>query len=131
MKKLILICGLFIGLITAAVAQTNAPGPSADPSEKAKGLQKQLKLSDSQTSKVAVIYQESAQKFDKIKAEDHGNTNKMLVAIKPLRSATIAKIKAVLTPKQAAKYNALLKETKSSGVNSGWSDGWSSTASAN
>jgi protein CpxP len=78
-----------------------------------------------------VIYQESAQKFDKIKAEDHGNTNKMLVAIKPLRSATIAKIKAVLTPKQAAKYNALLKETKSSGVNSGWSDGWSSTASAN
>jgi len=86
-------------------------------------------LSDNQTAKVTVIYQESSQKFDKIKTAEHGNTNKMLADIGPLRTATIKKIKAVLTPAQAVKYDKMVKETNSSGVNGGWSDGWSSTAS--
>ena len=119
MKKLALICCLFIGLIATANAQT-----TTDPVQKAKGLQKQLKLSDSQTSKVAAIYTESAQKFDKIKVEEHGNTNKMLVAVGPLRTATIKKIKAILTARQAAKYDVLVKESKNSSLNGGWSDGW-------
>ncbi len=124
MKKLALICCLFIGLIATANAQT-----TTDPVQKAKGLQKQLKLSDNQTSKVAAIYTESAKKFDKIKVDEHGNTNKMLVAVGPLRTATIKKIKAVLTARQAAKYDVLVKESKNSSLNGGWSDGWGSTAS--
>jgi protein CpxP len=124
MKKLALICCLFIGLIATATAQT-----TTDPVQKAKGLQKQLKLSDNQTSKVAAIYTESAKKFDKIKVDEHGNTNKMLVAVGPLRTATIKKIKAILTARQAAKYDVLVKESKNSSLNGGWSDGWGSTAS--
>jgi protein CpxP len=121
MKKILLICCLFIGLTAAANAQT------ADPMEKAKGLQKQLNLTDKQTEKVGVIYKESSEKFDKIKAEDHGNTNKMMVSVGPLRTATIKKIKAVLTPTQTVKYDRLVKESKNSTLNGGWSDGWSST----
>jgi hypothetical protein len=124
-------CCLLIGSIAASRAQSNHPGTSTDPVEKAKGLQKQLKLSDSQTSKIAVIYQESAQKFDKIKTQDNGNTNKMLKDVSPLRTATIKKIKALLTTSQAAKYDKLVNQTNNSSLNGGWSDGWSSTASSN
>jgi protein CpxP len=122
MKKLFLICCMFIGLTTAGFAQTKAP---TDPEQKAKGLQKELKLSEEQTAKVAAIYKESAQKFDKIKTADNSNTNKMLVDVGPLRKATIKKIKGVLTASQAAKYDALLKQSKNSSLNGGWSDGWS------
>jgi len=124
-------CCLLIGSIAVSRAQGNHAGPSADPVEKAKGLQKQLKLSDSQTSKVAVIYQESAQKFDKIKKQDNGNTDKMLKDVGPLRTATIKKIKVLLTPAQKAGYDKLLNEAKNPSLNGGWSDGWSSTASGN
>jgi periplasmic protein CpxP/Spy len=127
MKKILLICCLFIGIAATGYAQTNNAA-SPDPVVKAKGLQKQLKLSDDQTSKIAAIYKESAQKFDKIKADEHGNTNKMVVAIRPLRTATIKKIKGVLTPGQAVKYDKLIKDVHSGG--NGWSDGWSSTSSS-
>ena len=129
MKKFLLICCLFIGLTTVGRAQANHP--TADPVEKAKSLQKELKLSDKQTDKVAAIYQESSQKFAKIKAKEHGDTNKMLVDIGPLRTATIKKIKNVLTPSQAVKYEKLVRETKNSSLNGGWSDGWSSAISVN
>ena len=124
MKKLLLICCLFIGLTTASRAQ--APKVGADPVEKAKGLQKQLNLSDKQTEKISAIYKESVEKFDKIKVKEHGNTNKMLADVAPLRVATIKKIKGVLTPAQVVKYDKLIKESKNSNLNGGWSDGWSS-----
>lgn len=124
MKKILLMCCLFIGITTAASAQPAKTG-TADPVQKAKGLQKQLKLTDSQTEKVAAIYKESAEKFEKIKVKEHGNTNKMMVAVGPLRAETIKKIKAVLTHSERVQYDRLIKESKNTGVNGGWSDGWS------
>lgn len=127
MKRLSFLCFLLVGLAVTASAQIKAPNVT-DPVLKAKGLQKQLKLTDEQTTKVAAIYKESAEKFEKIKKAENGNTDKMMKSIAPLRAATIQKIKAVLTPKQAAKYDALVKDTKASGGN-GWSDGWSAASS--
>ena len=129
MRKILTMCCLFFGLTIAANAQANHPGIT-DPVEKAKALQKQLRLSDDQTSKIAVIYQDSEQKFDKIKAADNGNTNKMMNDIGPLRTATIRKVKSVLNHTQTVKYDELIKQTKGSSGN-GWTDGWSSTASNN
>ena len=123
MKNLLLACCLFIGVTSTAFAQKT----TTDPVEKAKGLQKELKLSDNQTTKVAGIYKESAQKFEKIKADEHGNTDKMMKSITPLREATIKKIKAVLTPGQAVKYDKLIKENKA-GSSNGWGDGWSAAS---
>jgi len=124
MKKLLLICCLFAGLATAQAQ----PKTTTDPAEKAKALQKQLKLTDVQTNKIADIYKESAQKFKTIKTQDNGNTNKMATDVVPLRTATIKKIKALLTPGQAAKYDKLVNEISATGGN-GWSDGWSPAAS--
>jgi hypothetical protein len=115
---------MFIGLAVAGNAQTK---PGAKPVEKSKDLQKQLKLTDKQTEKIAVIYQESSDKFEKIKAADKGDNTKMMVDIKPLREATISKIKAVLTKEQTVKYDKLLKGSKAAG-GSGWGDGWSATS---
>jgi Spy/CpxP family protein refolding chaperone len=123
MKKILLICCLFIGL-TAARAQGTHPVVGT-PEEKAKGLQKELKLTDKQTEKIAAIYKESSEKFEKIKKEENGNTDKMVVAVRPLREATVKKIKAVLTPAQAVKYEKMVKDNKGGG--NGWSDGWSAT----
>jgi protein CpxP len=125
MKRIFLLCCLFVGLSTVGFSQ--AGHPTTDPVVKAKQLQKQLKLSDGQTQKVTAIYEESAKKYSKIKADQHGDTNKMLVDIKPLRASTISKIKAVLTPKQSAEYDELLKSKKGEDGN-GWGDGWSSTS---
>ncbi|QTE35905.1 hypothetical protein ACRQ5D_09600 [Mucilaginibacter sp. P25] len=124
MRKLLLLCCMFIGLAVAGNAQTK---PGAKPVEKSKDLQKQLKLTDKQTEKIAVIYQESSDKFEKIKAADKGDNTKMMVDIKPLREATISKIKAVLTKEQTVKYDKLLKGTKAA-AGSGWGDGWSATS---
>ncbi len=125
MKKVLLICCFFAALATAALAQPHA---AKDPMEKAKGLQKQLKLSDAQTKQVAAIYEDSAQKFAEIKKKENGNTDKMLADVGPLRTSTINKIKGVLTPSQAKEYDKLLSSTSNSGLNSGWGDGWSSSA---
>ena len=123
MKKLLMLCSLIIGFATAASAQTAAVS-----SEKAKDLQKQLKLTDKQTARISAIYQESSRKFEKIKKDEHGDNAKMMVAIKPLRTETIQKIKAELTPVQKAKYDKLLtNKSKPGGL--AWGEGWSSPAS--
>ncbi len=127
MKRILLICCLLIGTIAASQAQTKMAG-AADPVAKAKGLQKELKLTDEQTTKIAAVYKSSSEKFEKINLEEHGNTNKMTSRIAPLRAETIKKIKSVLTPAQTVKYDKLVKDPKQAG--NGWSDGWSSTASS-
>jgi hypothetical protein len=121
MKKLLLLCFLFLGITTVSNAQMHA---SSKPEEKAMELQKKLKLTDPQCKKIAAIYTASSAKFDKIKADNKGDNTKMLVAIEPLRTSTIKQIKGVLTPAQGVKYDALVKGAKDSGGN-GWSDGWS------
>ncbi len=123
MKKLLLLCFLFLGLTAVSNAQMHA---MSKPEEKAMELQKKLKLTDPQCKKIAAIYTESSAKFDKIKAENKSDNTKMLVAITPLRTATITKIKTVLTPAQKLKYDELVKSSKASG-GTGWSDGWSAS----
>jgi Spy/CpxP family protein refolding chaperone len=126
MKRILLLCCLFIGLTAASYSQTTKK-TTTDPVEKAKSLQKELKLTDEQTTKVAAVYKESSEKFDKIKVADKGNTDKMMKDIGPLRTSTINQIKAILTPAQAASYDKLIKENKG-GKSNGWSDGWSATS---
>lgn len=123
MKRFFLICGLLAGLTAAAQVKS-----VSDPTDKAKGLQKQLKLTDAQTTQVAAIYKESAEKFEKIKTADKGNTSKITADVIPLRTATIKKIKRLLTPAQSVKYDKLVKESTTS-AGSGWSDGWSPASS--
>jgi periplasmic protein CpxP/Spy len=74
-------------------------------------LQKQLKLTDEQTTKIAVIYKEADERCEKIKEDMQGNHDKMVIPLRPLRAATIKKIEGVLTPAQTVKFQAMLKQT--------------------
>ena len=123
MKKVWQICCLLIGLTAASYAQVSHPEPG-NAEEKAKGLQKQLTLTNDQTTKVAAIYKESTEKFEKIKKAEHGDADKMKKPSLSLRAATIKKIKGVLTPNQAVKFDAMIKQTKKDG-GIDWSDAWS------
>jgi len=116
MKNIGLICCLLIGFTAANYAQTTHPGVG-DPLERAKFWQKQLNLTYKQTEKVAAIYKETLEHCEKIKKAAHGDSNKMSKAIRPLRAATIKKVRSVLTPDQAAKYDVLVKQTKNGGLN--------------
>ena len=125
MKSVLLICCLLAALATASYSQTSNPA-TADPAAKARLLQKDLKLTDYQTGYITAVYQESAERFDRIKKEENGNTNKMLVAVRPLRAATIKKIEGILTAAEVTQFDKLVQENKG-GTSNGWSDGWTST----
>ncbi len=125
MKRVLLICCLLTAFATAGYSQTSNPA-TADPAAKARLLQKDLKLTDYQTGYITAVYQESAEKFDKIKKEENGNTNKMIVAVRPLRTATIKKIESILTAAEVTQFDKLVQENKG-GTSNGWSDGWTST----
>lgn len=107
MKKVWLPCAALI--LLAATASTQSASPSTDePVAKAKGLQKELGLTDQQTEKIAAIYEESSQQLQTIMKKAGGeNANKQSLAAE--RRTTNKKIKAVLTPKQAVRFAALEK----------------------
>ncbi|HEV8133648.1 MAG TPA: hypothetical protein VGP85_03180 [Pyrinomonadaceae bacterium] len=116
MKIIGLTCCLLIGFTAANYAQTTHPGVGAE-EERAKGLQKQLNLTDNQTEKIAAINKETLEHCEKMKKTAHGDSNKMSKGIRSLRTATIKKVRSVLTPDQAAKYDVLVKHTKNAGLN--------------
>lgn len=89
--------------------QPNAPATN-DFFKKAAVLQKQLGLTDAQTAKIAVIFKASSAKFQKIISDEHGDTNKILTALAPLRAETIKKIIFLLTREQGAKFSRLVDE---------------------
>ena len=115
MKNIELICCLLIGFIAANYAQTT-PRAGAE-LDRAKGLQKELKLTDTQTAKITAIFKYGAEQCEKIKKAEHGNSNRMSNSIRSLRAATIKKVRSLLTPDEAAKYDVLVKQTKNGGVN--------------
>lgn len=123
MKKFIVAVCLMIGIVSLGHAQTKI---ASTPAEKAKDLQEKLHLTNHQTEKVAAIYDESAHKYEKIKAEEHGDNNKMAIKLAPVRRETIKKIKEVLTPSQGAKFDKMIKN--SSAGSEGWSSGWASNS---
>ena len=103
MKKFLFLCCFLAASTTTSLAQTHV----ANPELKAKTLQKQLKLSDAQTAKIAAIYQVLSERIEEIERSAHGDADKIRKDTRPLREATNKKIKAVLTPPQAAKFDAL------------------------
>jgi len=61
------------------------------------------------TKKVAAIYKESAEKYEKIQLANKGNTSKIATDVKSLSRSTTQKIKSLLTAAQAVKFNKLVK----------------------
>lgn len=95
MKKLLLLCCAVIGISAASRAQGGPPAPA----DQAAALKTSLSLNDAQTAKITAIYTTQRKSIDSLM-----NAGGDFSAFRPMMTATNAKIKAVLTPEQAAAF---------------------------
>lgn len=111
MKKLMLVCCFVIGAVAMSFAQGGG-GMRMKPEDQAKRLQTQLKLTDEQTTKVTAIYAAQATKMDSLMKAANGDFSSMRTTMGPMREATNAKIKALLTDEQKAAYDKMQAEMR-------------------
>ncbi len=86
--------------------------PEQIATKKADKLKTELALSDDQRTKVYTILLESTTKIQAIKAKYPNDKKAAHAEIKPIRETSEASIKAILTPEQVTKWEALKKEKK-------------------
>jgi protein CpxP len=97
MKKLLLMCCVLVGISAVSHAQGR---PQRSPADQAAALKTSLALTDDQTAKITAIYTAQAKSRDSLTAAGADRA-----AMRPLMTATTAKVKAVLTPDQAAAFD--------------------------
>jgi len=107
MKKLLLMLSFIAGITSLSMAQG---GQRRSPEEQAKQLQTQLKLSDDQTAKITSIMQMQSTKMDSIRTASNGDRQAMMQGMMPIRQATSAKVKALLTADQATAYDKMMAD---------------------
>ena len=100
-----LVCCFLLGI--TAVSRAQGGGPRRSPEERAKMMQTQLKLTDDQTAKITAIYQTQAKSIDSLRNAGGDRT-----AFRPIMQATNDKIKAILTPDQAAAWQKMMEEQR-------------------
>jgi protein CpxP len=110
MKKILLMCCFLVGI--TAVSRAQGGGQRMSPSDQAKQLQAQLKLSDEQTIKIATILQTQATKMDSVRTASNGDRDAMRAGMTPFRNATNAQIKAILSPDQATAWQKIQDERR-------------------
>jgi len=102
MKKLLLICCILIGISTISRAQGGGGRTAQTAEQQVERLKAPLGLTDEQTVKIRAIY--VAQTASRDSLERAGGDRS---AMRPLMMSVTAKIKAVLTPEQADKFDKL------------------------
>lgn len=108
MKKLLLVLCFVAGITSLSKAQGG--GQRRSPEEQAKQLQTQLKLTDDQTTKITSIMKMQSTKMDSIRTASNGDRQAMMQAMTPMRTATTAKVKAILTADQATAYDKMMAD---------------------
>lgn len=113
MKKLILVGCFVLGATVASFAQGGGGqggrgGMNMKPEDRAKAMQTALKLTDDQTAKITAIYTAQAAKQDSIMKANNNDRQAAMGAMRPMREATNAKIKALLTTdEQKAEFDKM------------------------
>lgn len=102
MKKIFLMCCLFVGITAASYAQGGRMRMS--PEDQTKQLASTLKLTDDQSAKVLAIYQAQGKKMDSLRTAANGDFQSMRPAMQSMREDTNNKINALLTDDQKAAY---------------------------
>ena len=94
-------CLFVISISAVSFAQG---GGQTTPADRAARLKTSLSLNDDQTAKIASIYTAQGKSMDSLKKLDNGDVGAMMKKMMPVIMTTNDKIKAVLTPDQAAKF---------------------------
>jgi len=106
MKKVLFVCLFVAGLSTVSLAQ----GPQRrSPEEMTAALKTSLTLTDAQAAKVKAIYEAQTKSRDSLRNAG-GDPQTMFPAMQKMRETSNAKIKAVLTPEQAAIFQKQVDE---------------------
>ncbi|MFD0764771.1 periplasmic heavy metal sensor [Mucilaginibacter lutimaris] len=115
MKKIMMICLFVLGVSAVSFAQGGGGRQMRSPEERAKILKETLKLSDDQTAKVTAIYAAQAKSIDSLRNAGGDMRSQM----RPMMQASMDKIKAILTPEQAATWQKEMDERRARMQNGG------------
>lgn len=122
MKKLVLVCSFLIGISAVSFAQGGGRQRQT-PAEQVGRLKTALSLTDDQVTKATAIYTAQAKSRDSIMTASNGDRAASRPAQAALRTATAAKIKAILTPEQAATFQKQQDEMAARRQNGGGGGG--------
>ncbi|MCX2583676.1 hypothetical protein [Pedobacter sp. MR22-3] len=114
MKKLLMICGLMLGIAGFAQAQQGGGrGMMMKPEERVKLLDEKLKLSDDQKTKLTTVFTEQAEAMKKMREEMQGaDRDAMREKMQKFRTENDTKVSAVLNDDQKKTYEAWQKEQR-------------------
>jgi protein CpxP len=119
MKKVLMICGLLLGVITFAQAQDGGGRKMQTPEERAtkrtEQLTKKLNLTADQQTKVKAIFLDQATAMSKLREENKGDRDGAMAKMKAAGEDTDAKLGAVLTDDQKKTYEEMKANMKKRG----------------
>jgi hypothetical protein len=107
MKKLLLVCAFVVGISTISFAQGRQ---QRTPEEQVAALKTSLTLTDAQAAKATVIFTAQTKSMDSLRTAANGDFASVRPAMTAMRTATSAKIMAILTPDQAVIYKKQLAD---------------------
>jgi len=110
MKKLLLVCAIVFGISAFTYAQGRG-GMNMKPEERASQLKTALNLTDEQTAKITAIYASQSRAMDSLR-----NAGGDMSAMRPFMASSTSKIRAVLTPEQAVKFDAMQSQRGNRGA---------------
>jgi protein CpxP len=111
MKKIMMICLFLLGVSAVSFAQGRQRMSTAD---RVKAMKESLKLSDDQVTKITAIYDAQTKSMDSLRTAGGDRA-----AMRPMMQAANDKVKAVLTPEQAAAFQKEMDERRARMQNGG------------
>ncbi|WP_121244550.1 Spy/CpxP family protein refolding chaperone [Mucilaginibacter phyllosphaerae] len=119
MKKMMMICLFLLGISAVSFAQGGRQRMST--ADRVKAMKENLKLSDDQVTKITAIYDAQTKSMDSLRNAGGDMRSQM----RPMMQATNDKVKAILTPEQAAAYQKEMDERRARMQNGGGGGGQS------
>jgi protein CpxP len=111
MKKIMMICLFLLGVSAVSFAQGRQRMSTAD---RVKAMKENLKLSDDQVTKITAIYDAQTKSMDSLRTAGGDRA-----AMRPMMQAANDKVKAILTPEQAAAWQKQMDEARAQRQNGG------------
>lgn len=114
MKKIMMICLFVLGISAVSFAQGGGRQRMTT-ADRVKAMKDNLKITDDQAAKITVIYDAQTKSMDSLRNAG----GDMRTQMRPMMQATMEKVKAILTPEQAAAWQKQMDEARAQRQNGG------------